>query len=388
MSKNKKKTWICKPSKGAQGDGLQLINEIWEVSDLIKRDEYIIQEYLEKPLWVNKKKFDLRLYIVLFGVDPMYAYLCDEGMARFWTVNYEAPSAKNKKNEFMHLSNYSINKHSEDYVKNNKQTEDQATKRKLSSIYKTIEQEKTNGAEIVKTIKDNISNVCRKTVNAIHPFIKNNLEWEFKSASDIKLSLFHIVGIDIMIDQNYNVWVLEINNSPSMNIMFETGYMGSEEEVELSEIDKEIKLPLVSDAFCLANKYRKDHMSLNEIDEYNSLYKIYTNTIKGCDTEFDVAHNIKTIYDLLTGTKGKTALTSSQFTKLYTLSKFLKLGKAVKHDMAVIFASIVGRCKSMMSFMDFNNAMVKLFNKFVDPSSEISGKLDFPTFLRNIVEEL
>eukprot|EP00344_Euplotes_crassus_P004704 CAMPEP_0197010302 /NCGR_PEP_ID=MMETSP1380-20130617/53704_1 /TAXON_ID=5936 /ORGANISM="Euplotes crassus, Strain CT5" /LENGTH=148 /DNA_ID=CAMNT_0042432139 /DNA_START=24 /DNA_END=470 /DNA_ORIENTATION=- len=33
MRKEKNKTWICKPSKGSQGNGLQLINNIWEISD-------------------------------------------------------------------------------------------------------------------------------------------------------------------------------------------------------------------------------------------------------------------------------------------------------------------------------------------------------------------
>ena len=204
MRKGKKKTWICKPSKGAQGDGLQLINELWEVSGLLQKTEYIIQEYVEKPLLVNKKKFDLRLYIIVYGVDPMTAYLCDEGMARFCTVDYEQPSAKNKKNDFMHLSNYSINKYSEDYVKNDLGTETEATKRKLSDIYRGIENEKPNGAEIVETIKENITKVCKKTINAIHPFVKNNLECEIKSYSQIKSSLFHVIGIDIMIDSKYN----------------------------------------------------------------------------------------------------------------------------------------------------------------------------------------
>lgn len=167
MKKSKKKTWICKPASGAQGDGLQLINEIWEISELTKRDEYIIQDYVEKPLLVDNKKFDLRLYIVLYGVETMHAFLCEEGMARFCTVNYEPPSTSNKKNDFMHLSNYSINKYSTDYVKNDNQMETQATKRKLSDIYHIIEKTKPNGAEIVSKIKESIKDVSRKTVNAI-----------------------------------------------------------------------------------------------------------------------------------------------------------------------------------------------------------------------------
>jgi hypothetical protein len=37
-------------------------------------------------LLVNNKKFDIRLYVVIKGVDPIEAYVYDEGLARFATV--------------------------------------------------------------------------------------------------------------------------------------------------------------------------------------------------------------------------------------------------------------------------------------------------------------
>ena len=50
----------------------------------------------------------------------------------------------------MHLSNYSINKHSDEYVKNSKESGSEATKRKLSDIYQSLINDNPNGAEIVK----------------------------------------------------------------------------------------------------------------------------------------------------------------------------------------------------------------------------------------------
>lgn len=46
-----------------------------------------MQRYVENPLLVNNKKFDIRLYVVIKGVDPIEAYVCDEGLARFCTVS-------------------------------------------------------------------------------------------------------------------------------------------------------------------------------------------------------------------------------------------------------------------------------------------------------------
>jgi len=46
-----------------------------------------VQRYVENPLVVQNKKFDIRLYIVIKGVDPIEAYLFEEGLARFCTVS-------------------------------------------------------------------------------------------------------------------------------------------------------------------------------------------------------------------------------------------------------------------------------------------------------------
>lgn len=65
----------------------------------------------------------------------------------------------------MHLSNYSINKHSDEYVQD---SSDEATKRKLSDIYQNLKTGSPNGSEIVKKIKESIKDVCMKTLSAIH----------------------------------------------------------------------------------------------------------------------------------------------------------------------------------------------------------------------------
>ena len=59
-------------------------------SDLPKQafqHEYLVQRYIENPLLVNNKKFDIRLYVVIKGVDPIEAYVYEEGLARFCTVS-------------------------------------------------------------------------------------------------------------------------------------------------------------------------------------------------------------------------------------------------------------------------------------------------------------
>jgi len=57
-------------------------------------------------------KFDLRLYVLVIGIDPMRIYLSHEGLARLSTKLYEEVDDQNLDDMLMHLTNYAINKHS------------------------------------------------------------------------------------------------------------------------------------------------------------------------------------------------------------------------------------------------------------------------------------
>jgi len=75
----------------------------------------VVQRYIDNPLLVNGFKFDLRIYVVVTGINEgeMHAFIADEGLARFCTSKYQKPTRDNFKKVFMHLTNYSLNKMSD-----------------------------------------------------------------------------------------------------------------------------------------------------------------------------------------------------------------------------------------------------------------------------------
>jgi tubulin polyglutamylase TTLL6/13 len=75
----------------------------------------VAQKYIGRPFLIDKLKFDLRIYVMLYGINPMRIFVHEEGLARFATVPYEEPKNSNMRNMFMHLTNYAINKESSDY---------------------------------------------------------------------------------------------------------------------------------------------------------------------------------------------------------------------------------------------------------------------------------
>ena len=108
-----------------------------------------MQKYINNPYLVNDLKFDLRIYVVISGrlESEMTAFVADEGIARFCTEKYEGASADNFRNDYMHLTNYAINKNSENFEANEDSAEDDVGhKRSVSAVLKIIEeQEKEKG---------------------------------------------------------------------------------------------------------------------------------------------------------------------------------------------------------------------------------------------------
>ena len=70
----------------------------------------VVQEYLEKPLLMEGKKFDLRLYVLVKSLHPLKIFIYSEGLTRLATHDYEKAEFENFNNFYMHLTNYAINK--------------------------------------------------------------------------------------------------------------------------------------------------------------------------------------------------------------------------------------------------------------------------------------
>ena len=79
-------------------------------------ENVLVCKYINNPLLVDGFKFDCRLYVAVTSFDPLRLYLYEEGLTRFSTVKYEY-NLTDLDNPWMHLTNYSVNKTSEDYVR-------------------------------------------------------------------------------------------------------------------------------------------------------------------------------------------------------------------------------------------------------------------------------
>jgi tubulin polyglutamylase TTLL6/13 len=111
----------------SQGKGIFLSRNLDHILDIVSNQKtnphldteekcgYVVQTYIDRPHLVDALKYDLRLYVMIYGVNPLRIYLHKMAFARFCTEAYKRPTNSNLKNNFMHLTNYAINKFSDNY---------------------------------------------------------------------------------------------------------------------------------------------------------------------------------------------------------------------------------------------------------------------------------
>uniref|UniRef100_A0A5F9DG86 Tubulin tyrosine ligase like 11 n=1 Tax=Oryctolagus cuniculus TaxID=9986 RepID=A0A5F9DG86_RABIT len=163
-----KPTFIVKPDGGCQGDGIYLIKDPTDarLAGTLQSRPAVVQEYMCKPLLIDKLKFDIRLYVLLKSLDPLEIYIAKDGLSRFCTEPYQEPSAQNLHHVFMHLTNYSLNIHSGNFIHSDSAST--GSKRTFSSILCRLS---SKGVDIKKVWSDIISLVI-KTVIALTPELK------------------------------------------------------------------------------------------------------------------------------------------------------------------------------------------------------------------------
>ncbi|XP_060614201.2 tubulin polyglutamylase TTLL5 isoform X5 [Anolis sagrei] len=238
--------WIVKPVASSRGRGVYLINSPNQIS---LEENILVSRYINNPLLIDDFKFDVRLYVLVTSYDPLLVYLYEEGLARFATVRYDQ-GAKNIKNQFMHLTNYSVNKKSGDYVScDDPEVEDYGNKWSMSAMLRYLKQEGKDTTGLMASVEDLI--------------IKTILSAELAIASACKAFVphrgvcFELYGFDVLIDSTLKPWLLEVNLSPSLACD--------------APLDLKIKASMISDMFTLVGFVCQDPgQRLNRTSFYSS----------------------------------------------------------------------------------------------------------------------
>lgn len=220
--------WIVKPFAAAQGKGIYLVDSS---QSEIPTEQGIVQVYVERPFLITGRKFDIRLYALVTSVSPVRIYMHDSGLIRFATHKYD-PNAP-LTDLHTHLTNFSLNKDDEEFVRCGEDLEESIEDSKWSIPF-FIKYLKDNGIDSDALFKE-LDRVCTAAILAGMSTIQTHHQRYVKH----RHSSFEQLGIDVLLDENLHPTIVEINVSPAMSGMD-------------SKLDYQIKSRLMHDVLSMA----------------------------------------------------------------------------------------------------------------------------------------
>ena len=209
-----KNMWIIKPINLNRGRCIQVMNDTDAIVEYLEKiqemkkiesenndfkcEHIILQKYLEQPLLYQERKFDIRIWIMLIAGQENFVYIFKQGHLKATSAKFDI----NSSSHFIHLTNYSVQKHNADFSKLEIGNE-------ISYEEFQNELDKNNsGKNFFKDIYPKIVYIIRLAVGA-GKFNINHLN---------RTNCFEIFGCDFILDQKYKPYLLEINLNPGLEI--------------------------------------------------------------------------------------------------------------------------------------------------------------------------
>ncbi|XP_043982934.1 protein polyglycylase TTLL10 isoform X1 [Gambusia affinis] len=210
--------WICKPTGLNRGKGIFLLKNQQDVAEfrlkLQKMEEHqaerktphrriqahIVQRYIQKPLLLNDRKFDVRSYLLIASTSP-YMVFFRHGYVRLTCDVYDPRS----KNLSAHLTNQYMQKRNPLY---SQLKEDTVWSMESFNAYVNERFQVAKGLP-----RDWVLGAFAKRMQQI----MTQCFFAVKTKLDCRPGFFDLIGCDFMIDEDFKVWLLEMNCNPALH---------------------------------------------------------------------------------------------------------------------------------------------------------------------------
>ncbi|EAR83354.2 tubulin-tyrosine ligase family protein (macronuclear) [Tetrahymena thermophila SB210] len=221
----------------------------------IKEEKMIIQQYIQNPLLLHKRKFDLRSYVIIASADP-YIVFFRHGYVRLTYNQYD----KNDQDLMTHLVNTHIQKKHPLY-----QIDKDDSHWSMEKFEKVMREEH----------KVRLTSIQEK----IYKKMKEMLTYIFLGSKELigrKEGLFQIFGTDYMFDDEMNPYLIEINDFPWLQGGTSTHEVVCSETVfDFIELSHYANSQIVKgediDVKTLVSKCPKCEMLINELEDFHIL---------------------------------------------------------------------------------------------------------------------
>lgn len=210
LKSNKEKTptkhcennlWLLKPANLNQGKGIEILSSLKAILRSLREkpsgSQWVIQKYIEKPLLIENRKFDIRVWVLITGKKDLFFY--KQGYIRTSSFEYNLQEKVN----YVHLTNNCL--------------------QQFSDKYGAYEEGNTLSFGQLENYLNSKFSIKFSFDNDLIPRMKDLVIDSFmscrKSFNKVKNSgNFELVGFDFLVDEDFRVWLLEINTNPYLGV--------------------------------------------------------------------------------------------------------------------------------------------------------------------------
>lgn len=198
--------WLVKPGdKANRGNGIRIYDNAEELAARLdsKPRCWVAQKYMEAPLLIHRRKFDIRAYCLVKqepGGGAMRAFFYREAYLRTTSAEYSTKT----KDRMVHLNNDAVQKKGDDYGKF-----ESANKMSFLDFQRYLDENHSQDRFSVQN--DLVPQICSLMADTVR-------------AAEGKLNpqgidnCFEVFGFDFMVDAGFRAWLIEVNSNPCLEL--------------------------------------------------------------------------------------------------------------------------------------------------------------------------
>jgi hypothetical protein len=186
--------WMIKPGTNSKGSGVECMTTLPEIlRHCDTMPNRIIQRYIERPLLLfGGRNFDIRQWVLVRSIMPLRIFIFSDCYLRLCNEAYDLNDLRNRER---HISNWQVNKHGKN-VTNGAVASLAEFKEELRSIT-------GSHTSWEDKLRPQLCKIVVQTMRAAEKKLTPRPE------------NFELYGFDLMVDESLNIWLLEVNLSPS-----------------------------------------------------------------------------------------------------------------------------------------------------------------------------
>ncbi|BDA50216.1 probable tubulin polyglutamylase TTLL2 [Coccomyxa sp. Obi] len=199
-------TWIAKPSITNQAIGICIFDRVSTLREALQQAEgmreWVLQRYISRPLLIDRRKFHIRAYVLCVGSLSVYVY--SEALALFAGMEYDRDDLGNLNSHLTNTCHLQRSSSPEDGTL----PEEDAVKL-LSELPQALQHE---GMDL-RLAEERVEQLTEQ----MHELLGECMEAVSNELTFFTLpNCFELFGFDLMVDEDYHVWLLEANAEPDL----------------------------------------------------------------------------------------------------------------------------------------------------------------------------